>query len=244
MAYQVKLPIFQGPLDLLLTLVEEQKLPITEIALGQVADQYLDYVAAMPELDLTYCTQFLSYAVTLFQIKAAALLPSPPVIDTQDLVDEEEEKQILLERLLEYRKFKVLAMRLREVAIRVAGTFARPKATIPKSGPEPVTGLDLSCLVESFKEAQRSQAERNQVLQPLRGKIDLGRRIIEVYRRVRKVGSTSFSSLAGPKRDPWEKLGLFLALLELTDRGRIQLDQAEPFGEIQIELASQRGERS
>jgi len=236
MAYQVKLPIFEGPLDLLLTLVEEEKLPITEVALSQVADQYLDYVAALPEIDLKYCTQFLTYAVTLFQLKVAALLPPPLVDEEEALVDPEEEQQLLVARLIEYRMFKRLAQELRKHAATVAGTFSRPYATVPRAKPKPLEGIGVERLVAAYVQVIRAQEEREEVLRPVRGKLDLGRRIVEIYRRLRKVKRTSFFQLAGGGQEPLEKLGVFLALLELTVRGRIRLEQPEPFADIEVSL--------
>ncbi|MGC8874517.1 MAG: segregation and condensation protein A, partial [Chloroflexia bacterium] len=107
--YQVDLGIFQGPLDLLLHLIEKEELDITRVALAQVTDQYLDHIARMPRRDPAELSAFLVVAVKLLWIKAQALLPRPPSSEPE----EEDDGEALLRQLQEYRRYKQAAQQLR-----------------------------------------------------------------------------------------------------------------------------------
>ncbi len=111
-AYQVTLPVFEGPLDLLLHLIERQELDITEVSLAQVTNQYLEYLARFGERDPESLADFLVVAAKLLLIKSRILLPQPP---TSAVPDEGDEGEDLVRQLIEYRKFKDAARRLKEI---------------------------------------------------------------------------------------------------------------------------------
>ncbi len=110
--YQVKLPVFEGPLDLLLHLIEREELDITEVSLAQVTNQYVDYLAQFGERQLDNLADFLVVAAKLLLIKSRVLLPQPPLTSTSE---EEEDADDLVRQLIEYKRFKEAALRLAEI---------------------------------------------------------------------------------------------------------------------------------
>ena len=113
MGYLVKLEVFEGPFDLLLSLIERAEIDILDIPIAQLADDYLDYLHQMQEHDLAVSGEFLVMATTLLQIKARMLLPKPPAIDGEEY-DEEDPREDLVARLLEYKFYKEVANLLQE----------------------------------------------------------------------------------------------------------------------------------
>ena len=111
MSYEVKIDAFQGPIDLLWHLLQKDELEIYDIKIAEITEQYLDYIATMQRLDLDVASEFLIMAARLMEIKAQTLLPSK---DDDNEQEEEDPRQKLVERLLEYKKYKDLASELRE----------------------------------------------------------------------------------------------------------------------------------
>src|SRR6266542_6313192 len=110
MPYQVRTEVFEGPFDLLLHLIAKRELDIYEVSLASITEEYLDYIKSIQEIDLEIATEFLIVAATLIEIKAARLLPGPPIDEEAALALSE--RDTLIARLLEYRAFKDAAGRL------------------------------------------------------------------------------------------------------------------------------------
>src|ERR1041385_6609161 len=123
MTYQVKLQVFEGPFDLLLHLIAKRELDIYEVSLATITEEYLDYIKSMQDLDLEVATEFLIVAATLIEIKAARLLPGPPIDEEAALALSE--RDMLIARLLEYRAYKDAASRLAEMMSQNAGYIGR-----------------------------------------------------------------------------------------------------------------------
>ncbi len=128
MTYKIKLEIFEGPLDLLLYLVKKDHLNIYDIPIAKVTEQYLQYLDLMKLLDLDIAGEFLVMAATLMQIKSKMLLPAQEEADQQ----EEDPRVELMQRLLEYEKFKQIAQTLREREQSQCEVFKRPKTDLPE----------------------------------------------------------------------------------------------------------------
>lgn len=148
-AYQVKLPVFEGPFDLLYHLIEEQKINIYDIPIAHIAGQYLEYLQMMEILDMEVASGFLIMAATLLEIKSKMLLPKekPEEIrsgdeDIDESMYEEDARAGLVEKLLEYRRFKLVALQLREMERSASRIFTRSSdsSAAPKRFSKSISG--------------------------------------------------------------------------------------------------------
>jgi segregation and condensation protein A len=234
--YVVELEVFEGPLDLLLTLVRRESLDITEVSLATVTNGYLRYLATLEEIEPGALADFCEVAATLLLIKSRMLLPRPPVADE----DEEGDTQALVERLREYRLYRDAAERLgaREheglrAYVRVA---ARPDAVaVVQTGEASV--VDLAAAFESAlaDAAGRVEPEPAGGVRPHR--VRLSERLPEIRSALEKRGSMTFREvLLGSTPSREYVIVSFLAILELLRRGVVRAVQGELFGEIMLEL--------
>lgn len=239
MSYQLKLDVFEGPLDLLANLVSRQKLDIYEIRISKIADEYLDYIERMKDHDLEMSTEFVVIAATLLEIKAAALLPSDDaVFDDEEVESPQESREILLARLVEYKKFKNVAAEL------AARYEAESKYYMRDTGleepfvglvPDFLAGVPLTRLMRLFieinekKEISLIQADH---ITPKPLSVDEYVRRVEEQLKGTKV--RSFRDVTLECGSKVEIITAFLAVLELYKRGLVELGQAETFGEITI----------
>ncbi len=238
MAYSIRLPIFEGPLDLLLHLIRSHKVDICDIPIAEVTEQYLDYLALMDSLDLNVAGEFLVMAATLMEIKSRILIPRPePAADEEPGVDPREE---LVQRLLEYERFQHVAEQLRELAAESGRTF--PRSTIEQwTGAIPLVELrpaDLLFALNKMRGLDEPSGERElpPSLRVRRQAINLKQRIAELLRRVLQAEDpVRFSVLvhrAGRRIPRQEVLVTFLAILELVRQGQIRAWQEGPCGDI------------
>ncbi|HIT66219.1 MAG TPA: segregation/condensation protein A [Candidatus Merdisoma merdipullorum] len=247
MGIPVKLPAFEGPLDLLLHLIESNKIDIYDIPIVMITDQYMEYIRAMEKKDLNVMSEFLVMAATLLEIKAKMLLPAE--------VDEEGEeidpRADLVERLLEYKLYKYMAAELKKQQNQAGQSFYRA-ADIPQevaSYIEPVDleelvgDLTLSRLNEIFRSVLRRSADKMDPVRSGFGEIEkeevsLEERISYVEETLEKEPRTSFRRLLegrGRRHGKMQVIVTFLAVLELMKIGKLTVRQDETFGEIYIE---------
>jgi len=237
-AYPVKLPVFEGPLDLLLHLIRTHKLDISDIPIALVTEQYLRYLSLMEALDLEIAGEFLVMAATLMEIKSRMLLPRPdPPLMEEDGIDPRQE---LVDRLLEYERFQQVAEQLRELAAESSRSF--PRSVVEQwEGAVPLVELRPMDLLEALKrladtEDPEEAASRNAPLRVRRQAINLKQRIAEVLRRVlASRDPVRFSSLVtwgGNRISRQEVLVTFLAVLELARQGHVSAWQEGPLGDI------------
>lgn len=227
MEYQVKLPLFEGPLDLLLHLIEKQELDITAISLAQVTDQYLEYLGRADELNPDALADFVVIAARLLVIKSAALLPSrAPTAEEEEVADE------LTTALLEYQLFKRAAEKLR--SIEEASAHAYPRVAKPVLPPAPPTygAMATHDLLEALI---RLWHRANPADQP----VSLPRLIYTVTEKIEAIRAAlaeqprvSFGNLLPEDASRLEIIVTFLAVLELLKEGSVEVEQAELFGEI------------
>ena len=232
--YPVSLPIFDGPIELLLHLIERQELDITEVSLMAITDQYLRAIEALQEIEPEALADFLVVAARLLYIKSRGLLPQPEV-------EEEEEKQseALLQQLLDYRRFKAAADELRLRASIGLRTNAR------LAPPQKERRLDLSALTIERLAAAAQRALRNvasSVAPPsVRAyPITVAEQMAAILERIRSQAGTegggdrylSFTALLSQSRSRLEIVVTFLAVLELIKQREIAAEQQETFGEI------------
>jgi segregation and condensation protein A len=227
---ELHLETFDGPLELLLMLIEQRRLPITSVSLAQVADQYLAQVHAQPSLDTELLADFLVIGGKLLLLKSRALLlteePDPEV---------EEVASDLAERLETYRVFRAAAEMLRELEQRGERLYPTLREPSLSTAPAPLAPLRPDALLAVWKRFALDPRETQIELPGIsRASVDECRaRILDA---LRSSASVSFRALAGRTVD--EVIAAFLAILELFRRGLIAIEQPEPFGDLLLRGAN------
>jgi segregation and condensation protein A len=236
--FAVRLDNFEGPFDLLLSLIGKHKMDVTEVALSKVTDEFIAHIKAAGEIwDLEQTSSFLLVASTLLDLKAARLLPAGDVEDEDDLALLEA-RDLLFARLLQYKAFKqvagVLETRMAGEALRFprsVGLDERFANLLPDVliglGLEEFAGLAARAL-EPRPEPQLSLAHIHAPTVSVREQAHV------VVERLRVQGTLTFRKLAGDAPDMMTKVARFLALLELFREGVVAFDQVSPLGELTI----------
>ena len=252
MEISYKLEHFEGPLDLLLHLIEKNKVNIYDIPIAEITEQYLDYVNHMEKEDLNVVSEFLVMAATLLDIKARMLLPKE--ID-EETGEEQDPRAELVARLLEYKKYKYMALVLQEREDD-AGLIFYKKPTIPKEVAkyEPPVDLDkllgdltLAKLQKIFEQVMKRQEDKIDKVRSNFGVIrkepvSLEEKIGSVMEYARKHRRFSFRQILEKQGDRLEIVVTFLAILELMKIGKISLTQEHIFDDMQIETLEPEGE--
>ena len=236
--FALRLDNFEGPFDLLLSLIAKHKLDITEVALSQVTDEFLAHIKARgPEFDLDETTSFLVVAATLLDLKAARLLPQGDIEDEEDLALLEA-RDLLFARLLQYRAFKqvagVLEARLAAESTRHARAVGLEDrfATLL---PEVLIGLGVEQFAQLAARALQPKVEPEVSLQHIHATaVSVRDQGVLVVARLRRNGAMSFRMLCGDSPDLMTTVARFLALLELFREGALAFDQVTPLGELTI----------
>jgi segregation and condensation protein A len=232
---ELHLETFDGPLELLLMLIEQRRLPITQVSLAQVADQYLAHVHAQPSLDAELLADFLVIGGKLLLLKSRALLL------TEDADEEAEEvTSDLADRLATYRVFRAAAEVLRDLEQRGERMYATQREPALAVGPAPLLPVKPEALLAVWRRFN-AEPQPTQISLPgvTRASVDERRaRILDVLRTSRSV---SFRLVAGSTLD--EVIATFLAVLELFRRGLIHIQQPVPFGDLELLQAAQTFER-
>jgi len=229
-AYQVKLPIFEGPLDLLLYLIEREELDITAVSLAAVTEQYITYMSLLENLIVDQLADFLVIAAKLILIKSQALLPRPPSIEVEDDVGDD-----LVRQLLAYKQFKEVAKGLGQREAEGLRSFIRlaPPLKIEVTHVD-LTGITVEDLLAAVRRAL-AVAEPlppvGNVVKPLT--ITIRDQIALIERRLESQSQISFTQLL-QRRSRVEIAVTFLAVLELARRRRIEVMQERLFGDIII----------
>jgi len=232
--YTVATPVYEGPLDLLLQLIERAELDITKLALAQVTDQYLEYLRAMQERAAEEVSAFLVIAARLLQIKSEALLPRPPVREA----GEEDPGEALARQLLAYKRFKQIADLLAQREESGLHTYLRLAAPPKIEGVLDLSGITLDNLIESAQAILLNNDNRpplSTVVTPPR--VTIREKISLIARVLRTRGKSTFRMLLGARRTNLDIVVTFLAMLELIKRRFIQVRQEGLFGEIELEPA-------
>jgi segregation and condensation protein A len=237
--YEVRLEAFQGPLDLLLHLIREHEIDIYDIPIAQITEQYLEYLEFMESLDLALAGEFLEMAATLIRIKVQMLLPSV----TEEGEEEEDPRQQLVRKLVEYRKFKEVAGRLSTWeedrrqhvprGVDVEG-FRDPDAEALETE-ELLRDVTLFDLVDGLREVLSRVPKRIDVHQVDLEHVTVEEQMERIRSTLREAGSVSFVSLFVSSSSRTEVVTTFIALLELIRLGFVRATQKRVFGEILIE---------
>ena len=250
MAYQVVLEVFEGPLDLLLHLIQKNEVDIYNIPVAGITAQYLEYLQTMQELDLELASEFLVMAATLLALKAKMLLPQHGQEETAEAAEPLEEfdpRQDLVEKLLEYKAFKEAASELHRLEEGRSQLYTRPldgEALRRSFPPEnPAEGVSLWDLLAAFQKSVRRLERTRKVVGLPRREFTLEQKLDHIRARLAsRPAGLSFRRLleSGSKA---EAVITFLAVLELARLAVITIGQKKLFGEIMIRPKPETSER-
>lgn len=242
MSYVVRLEAFEGPMDLLLYLIQREEMDIYDIPIARITEQYLAHVTAMERLDLHPAGEFVVMAATLMRIKARMLLPH----QRQGEDKEEDPRQELVQRLLEYKKFKEAARKLEAAEHERLQRFTRPLdqgllGEMKELGDEitfevalPQIMKALSDVLSRFEEVTTHQVE----LEP----VALEDKVAALRQRLAERGRLAWSELFDGVRSRIDVIVTFMAMLELAKGGALRLQQADNFSELWLWSRNDAGE--
>ena len=231
-ALSVKLQVFEGPLDLLLHLIDKNKVNIYDIPIAEITSQYMEYIEAMDKEDLVVVSHFLVMAATLLDIKSRMLLPAGVNEEGEEL----DPRQELVERLLEYKMYKYMAQKLKDRQEDAALVLYKPE-TIPEEVAKYRPPVDLSELLKDvtltrlervFQAVLRRQEDKIDPLRSKFGKIEkepfrVSDKIIQVLEMAARKRQFSLKRLLERQSSKVELIVTFLAVLELMKMGRIHI---------------------
>ena len=236
MAYQVRLKQFEGPLDLLLHLIEDAELDIKDIFVSEITSQYLSYMSELDELDMDTASEFLTMAATLLYIKSRQLLPRPP----KEEETEEDPETLLIRQLREYKAFKEASAGLMTLFEQSKASYTRlpEDVVLPPKNVE-LTSADLDGLYAAFlailarvpESAVEERASSHHVRPDhytVRRQMRRIRDVLTAKPRVR------FEELFAERVTKMEVIVTFMALLEMISHSEILLKQSAPFAPITI----------
>ena len=243
MELTVKLQVFEGPLDLLLHLLEKNKVNIYDIPIVEITNQYMEYIAEMRRQDLNVMSEFLVMAATLLDIKSKMLLPAKESEDEE----EEDPRAELVQQLLEYKMYKCMAYELRDRQIDAEKVWFKAPTIPPEvlAYEEPVnvnelmSGVTLARLNDIFQSIIKKQADK---IDPVRSKfgriekeeVSLSDKMTYVEEYSLHHGHFSFRSLLEAQSGKMEVVVTFLAILELMKMGKIVVSQEYTFDDIKL----------
>jgi segregation and condensation protein A len=237
--YTVDTPVYQGPLDLLLQLIERAELDITKLALAQVTDQFLEYMRTLQELRAERVSEFLVVAARLMQIKSEALLPRP--VERQP--DEEDPGEALVQQLLMYKRFKELANLLtlrQEDKLRSYVRMAPPPKVEGRLDLSDTTAEDIHrAAIRIFAKADARAPLRTVVAPP---RVTIREKIKAIADVLRQKTMTTFRELVAKTPERMHVVVTFLAMLELVRRYRIAAKQEALFEDIELRRDDQWNE--
>ena len=237
-AFAVRLANFEGPFDLLLSLIAKHKLDITEVALSTVTDEFIAHVKLGGKVwDLEQTTSFLLVASTLLDLKAARLLPQGDVEDEEDLALLEA-RDLLFARLLQYKAFKHVARHLSERLAAESRRYPRAVGLEERFAnllPEVLIGIGLDQFAGLAARAMEPKPVLEVSLQHIHAaRVSVREQAALVVDRLRRSGTMTFRALCGDSPDTLTTVARFLSLLELFKEGAVAFDQVTPLGELTV----------
>lgn len=243
MSYKVKLPLFEGPFDLLVYLIENARMNIYDIKISEITEQYLAYLSEMQSMDVSVSTEFMVLAATLIDIKSRMILPRNQAGSEDELM--EDPRSELVERILEYKRYKELAGILGEKAEEAALIFDKPKEDISiyLDNPDEYLSLTLDKFVSAFElflqREKRLADVRARYQRVEREKSTIESRIRYIASRLksamgRGVRKLSLRELIPNKKDRYDIVVTFTSVLQMMKDKVIDAEQQKNYGEITI----------
>ena len=234
--YVVSLKQFDGPLDLLLTLISNAKLDIQDIFVSEITEQYLESMKLVDELDMDSASEFLQMAATLLEIKSRAMLPKPPKPEEEGALSPEEE---LIRQLTEYKQFKEISARMHQLEEEARALMTKLPEEYPLPPPNiEITGLTLNKLAKAFMRVlERAEAnarsEKMASREIHRDSFTVAGCMVRIARKLRG-GSFRFGELFEEDYTRDEVITMFLAVLEMARLNRLTLTQDSAYDEIYL----------
>jgi segregation and condensation protein A len=249
--YQVKIDAFEGPLDLLLHLINRLEIDIYDIPVAQITEQYLMYIKTMNELQLDVASEFLVMAATLLSIKSKMLLPQQEEVfdeENPEMPFEEDPRDELVERLIEYRKYKEAAHDLKSLEEERGLMYTKPPSDLSdfakeKQPERAELNVSLYDMLAAFQKLlRRKKLQRPMATRIARQEISIEKRMTEIMVELKQLkGRKNFTDLFPyPTKD--HVVVTFLAILELIKRNEIEVQQQENFGDIFVEAVKEGAE--
>lgn len=243
MAIPVKLEMFEGPLDLLLHLIDKNKIDIYDIPITLITEQYLEYIRQLESEDMNVMSEFLVMAATLLDIKCRMLLPA----EVDEDGEEEDPRTELVQKLLEYKIYKYMSYELKDLHMSAEKAYYR-KPRLPKEIEEYKPPVDYEELIGEatlvrLNEMMRFMLKRQEEkIDPVRSsfgkiekdEIDLDKKQVYLQNYLLKHRYCSFRELLEKQNSRMEMIVTFLLVLEMMKIGKIVIEQEELFGDIQI----------
>src|SRR4051812_24436159 len=235
--YHVSLASFEGPLDLLLHLIQKHELDILDIPVSFVTEKYLEYLSLMEELSIDVASEYLVMAATLAHIKSKSLLPVAPTDQDEEGLDEElDPREELIRRLLEYQKYKQAAAELNDRGALGRDVFLRGVPPPEAEGPAPLAPVGVFNLLDAFAKVL-AKAKVKVEHQVDFDRMSITERIQELCDKLAGRTRCGFEELFEGQRTRFDLVITFLALLEMTRLKMTRLYQTDALSEIHIELS-------
>ena len=234
MTYKVQLPVFEGPLDLLLYLIKKDELNIYDIPVAKITAQYLEYIEVMQLLDLDIAGEFLVMAATLMHIKSKMLLPPEADVEEEAAL-EMDPREELVKKLLEYKKFKEAAGGLKDMELKQRDSFARvPGGDLSKKeSNDSYFEASLFDLITAFTKVLK-EIPRSVFHQVIKDEFSVSEKIHDILHILIAKKTVSFKELFKNAKNRSEVVAIFLALLEMVKLREVVVKQTDPFGDIEI----------
>ena len=243
--FRITLSNFEGPFDLLLSLISRRKMDVTEVALSQVTDEFIAYLTAAQAWDLDQATEFLVVASTLLDLKAARLLPAAEVEDDEDLALLEG-RDLLFARLLQYRAYKLVAAHLAELERSQSQRHGRVAELEPRYAtlmPDVLIGVDAAGFAEIARSVFATRPVPVVTLDHVHApRVSVHEHLVVIRNRLLRQGSATFRSLVADCGSTLEVVARFLALLELYREDAIGFDQAAALADLRIRWIQRAGD--
>ena len=243
MSYKIKLDIFEGPFDLLVYLIENARMSIYDIQISEITDQYVKYIEDIKSLDVNLATEFMVLAAALIEIKSKLLLPR--MKPDGDGVVEEDPRTELVQKILEYKRFKAAAELLEQSEEESQRIFEKPKEDLSPYTKEPdeLLNLDISQFMKAFKmfllKKKKLEEIRKNYARVERQKITIESKIefiINLFRS-KEQKRLSFKELLTPGASRYDLVLTFVSMLEMIRQKSISVRQNVNFGEILVSIA-------
>lgn len=239
MPYAVSTPVFEGPFDLLLHLINRQQVDLWEVSLSGIVDDYVSTLAGMQAaLDLEVATEFLLIASVLLELKARRLLPGRDDVELDEELALWEERDLLIARLLECKTFKEAALAMQRTMDAASRSFPRTAGLDERFAglvPDVLAGVTAAQLGDAMSRLFAPRPAARLLLDhvaPVRASV--ADAVVELLHELPRLGTTTFARLTEGVAERLEVIVRFLALLELYKRGAVDLEQATTFGRLEV----------
>ncbi len=240
MSYKVKLRTFEGPFDLLVYLIENARVNIYDIAISEITEQYMAYLEEMQKLDVAVGSEFMVLAANLIDIKTKMLLPRLTEDGQED--GEEDPRSRLVEKLLEYKRFKQLSQLLGEYEEEASHIYEKPKEDISVylEQPDEYLSLEIGQFVKAFNlflsKKKRVEEVRRHYVRVERERESTENRMAYIKNlfRLRNTNTVPFSDLVINREDKYDTVLAFTSVLEMSKARIVRADQQQMYGEIMV----------